>query len=163
MQLFNPISILHLKSEQLHLGYVSAHTRELKYLELQNDHFVAAMKDTSTGLTRAALLGQRKQSVKDAERLLSYPLANYFASKGWTTEAEYISTIAGWHDATDGRGISQSERSKKNYKFLRMMLKDWMPWLSDSPDLQTIDVNRLVTIIHSTFWNTFKKFLNNSK
>ena len=38
--------------------------------------FDDAMLDSSTGLTHAALTGERKQSVGDAERMLSFLVAN---------------------------------------------------------------------------------------
>ena len=53
-----------------------AHTRELKNLRLSQEAFTKAFSDRSAGLTHAALVGLRKQSVRDAERLLSYSVAD---------------------------------------------------------------------------------------
>lgn len=33
-------------------------------------------------------------------------------------EAEYVGIIAAWHEASDGRGMSQLDRCKANYKML---------------------------------------------
>ena len=54
---------------------ISDHTRELRYVALRPEALEAAMLDPNTGLTHAALVGARKQSVRDAEKLLSFPVA----------------------------------------------------------------------------------------
>lgn len=42
------------------------------YVNLNYEAFDDVLKDPNSGLTHAPLIGKRKQSVKDAERLLSY-------------------------------------------------------------------------------------------
>ena len=46
-------------------------------MELQLERFAEALEDPSTGLTYAALTGQNKQSVRDAERLFSRGVLDY--------------------------------------------------------------------------------------
>ncbi|KXJ25566.1 hypothetical protein AC249_AIPGENE6319 [Exaiptasia diaphana] len=46
------------------------------------------------------------------------------------TEANYIEVVAGWHEASDGRGLCELERFRKNFAMLNMILDDWMPWHS---------------------------------
>ena len=52
--------------------------------------------------------------------------------------------IANWHEASDGRGVSQLERSRKNYDMLNYILDDLMPWHTQSYDLSLLDINRCV-------------------
>ena len=104
--------------------------------------FDDAMKDPSTGLTQAALTGERKQSVQDAERMLSFLVAKFLKENGYPREGLYVETVAGWHEAADGRGLSELDRCKKNYAMLNMILDEWMPWHKDNYDFSTIDINR---------------------
>ena len=67
--------------------------------------FDDAMQDPKTGLTFAALTGERKQSVVDAERMLSYLVASFLSEHGYEKEGEFVRTVAGWHEAADGRGL----------------------------------------------------------
>ena len=46
------------------------------YSAVQYESFSDVLADPLSGLTHAALVGKRKQSVKDAERLLSYHVVN---------------------------------------------------------------------------------------
>ena len=71
-----------------------------------------------TGLTHAALVGSRKQSVPDAEKLLSFHVAKFFKDNHHLAEAEYVETVALWHEASDGRGLSQLQRCRQNYRCL---------------------------------------------
>ena len=59
--------------------------------------FDSAMTDKSTGLTQIALVGRRKQSVGDAERLLSFHLSKFMEENGHQNEAKLRQTIAEWH------------------------------------------------------------------
>lgn len=95
-----------------------------------------------SGLTHAALVGKRKQSVKDAERLLSYHVVNSLERHGHNSEACYVQTIAQWHEASDGRHSSQLQRSRYNYQMLNFILDEWMPWHSENYHFSTIDINR---------------------
>ena len=94
------------------------------------------------GLTHAVLSGLRKQSVPDAERLLSYRMAQYMDRHNHAEEATYINHIARWHEASDGRGLKQLERSKANHEMLNYILDEWMPWHREQYDFSTIDVNK---------------------
>lgn len=73
------------------------------------------MLDPTTGLTLAALRGERKQSVPDAERMLSFLVAKFLHENGYEREGKYVEIVAGWHEAADGRGLTQWERCKRNY------------------------------------------------
>ena len=64
------------------------------------------MADPLSGLTHAALVGKRRQSVKDAERLLSYHVVHSLERHGKVEEADYVRTTAQWHESSDGRGLS---------------------------------------------------------
>jgi hypothetical protein len=79
--------------------------------------------------------------------LLSYNVARFLREKGYVKEADYVETIAGWHEAADGRGLSELNRCRKNYAMLNMILDDWMPWYSTMYDFSTIDINRY-SILH---------------
>ena len=57
--------------------------------------FDEAMLDAGTGLTHASLTGERKQSVRDAERMLSFLVAKFLREHGYIREAKYIDIIAG--------------------------------------------------------------------
>ena len=94
------------------------------------------------GLTQISLQGLRKQSVEDAERLLSTRVATFLRNRGYQSEAEYVRIIAEWHRANDERGLSQLERSRANYELLNYLLDDWMPWHRDNYDFTSIDINR---------------------
>jgi hypothetical protein len=52
--------------------------------------FDAVLRDPKSGLTHAALVGERKQSLADAERLLSYHVVDSLQRLGYETEAEYV-------------------------------------------------------------------------
>ena len=52
--------------------------------------FDAVLCDPKSGLTHAALVGERKQSLVDAERLLSYHVVESLQRQGYKTEAEYV-------------------------------------------------------------------------
>ena len=116
--------------------------REGKDPKLNFEAFNDALQDPESGLTYAALIGKRKQSLKDAERLLSYHVSESLRRKGHIQEADHVKIIANWHEASDGRGISQLKRSHYNYQMLNYVLDDWMPWHHDNYDFSTIDINR---------------------
>ena len=56
--------------------------REGKDPKLNFEAFNDALQDPESGLTYAALIGKRKQSLKDAERLLSYHVSESLRRKG---------------------------------------------------------------------------------
>ena len=116
--------------------------REGKDPKLNFETFNDAMQDPESGLTYAALTGKRKQSLKDAERLLSCHVADSLLRKEHVQEARHVQLIANWHEASDGRGLSQLQWSKYNYEMLNYVLDDWMPWHHEKYDFSTIDINR---------------------
>lgn len=59
-----------------------------------------------------------KATVEDAEKLLSYHVAASMQRNGYDMEADYVSTIATWDEASDGRGMPQLQRCKANHKML---------------------------------------------
>lgn len=121
---------------------IADHTRELRYTLLTQEPFVEAMLAPNTGLNQAALAGLRKQSVTDAERLLSHRVAAYMEQQGHHTAAEYVSIIAGWHEASDGRHLSEVERADKNKRMLSYLVQDWIPWHAQFHDYSLVDINR---------------------
>ncbi|KAJ7358927.1 carbohydrate binding [Desmophyllum pertusum] len=63
----------HERADHNHLlKRMAGHLKEGGYNALQYEAFADVLADPLSGLTHAALVGKRKQSVKDAERLLSY-------------------------------------------------------------------------------------------
>ena len=65
---------------------------------MKRQAFEDALDDPATGLNHAALIGERKQSVKDAEKLLSYALGESMRKHGYIFEAIYVKTIAQPHE-----------------------------------------------------------------
>jgi hypothetical protein len=117
------------------------------------------------GLTHSALVGLQKQSVLDAERLLSHRMASFMERHDYQDEAEFLRAVAAWHEASDGRGLSQLQRCKANYVMLNYLLDEWMPWHQVSYDFSLIDINRYVIhsinlitgcifFVHSFFFNS---------
>ena len=115
-------------------------TRNGNYPELNFEAFVEAMRSPNTGLTYTALAGKRKQSVIDAERLLSYHVANFVREKGYEKEYQYVTVVTQWHEACDGRGISQLKKSRYNYEMLNYILNDWIPiyWIPTWQSCKTV-------------------------
>ena len=130
------------------LKRIAGETRECRYPLLDPEAFDKAMQDPDTGLSHAALTGQRPQSVEDAERLLSYHVASSMQKNGVNQEAEYILTVASWHEASDGRGLSQLDRCKSNHQMLNYLLDEFLPWHRENYDITTLDINRFVHL-----WN----------
>ena len=137
----------HEREDHCHiLKRIWKHTRETGPPGARLEGFDEAMRDSTTGLTQAALTGERKQSVQDAERMLSYLVAKFLQENGYENEGVYVQTVAGWHEAADGRGLSELQRCKKNYAMLNMILNEWMPWHQENYDFSTIDINRYKTL-----------------
>ena len=133
----------HEREDHCHiLKRIWKHTREKGPEGTNLQGFDDAVCDSSTGLTLAALRGERKQSVQDAERMLSFLVAKFLREHGYEVEGRYVEIVAGWHEAADGRGITQLERCRKNYSMLNMILDEWMPWHTELYDFSTIDINR---------------------
>ena len=122
-----------------------------------------ALKDPSSGLTDAALRGDHKQSVREAEALLSHHVAKSLKKLGYTEESRYVETVANWHEAHDGRAMKtpgaadskfarQRARSKANYQMMNYLLDDYMPWHKTHYDFRLIDINRY--LLHNDYLNT---------
>ena len=62
--------------------------------------------------------------MKDAEHLLSYNVVRSLERHGKNEEAAFIQIIAQWHEASDGRGLSQLERCRYNYLMFNFILEN---------------------------------------
>lgn len=133
----------HERADHNHLlKRIAKHTREGNNGDLNYERFDEAMRSPMTGLTHAALVGLRKQSVPDAEKLLSFHVAKFFRDNNYIPEADYVKTVAEWLEASDGRGLSQLQRCRQNYRMLNYILDEWIPWHRDNYDLSSLDVNK---------------------
>ena len=133
----------HDRSDHNHLlKCIAQHVRDGGYTAFDYEAFADVLADPLSGLTHAALVGKRRQSVKDAERLLSYNVVRSLERLGKNEEAAFIRIIAQWHEASDGRGLSQLERCRYNYQIFNFILEEWMPWYMVCYDFSTIDINR---------------------
>lgn len=47
--------------------------------------------------------------------MLSFLVAKFLHENGYEREGKYVEIVAGWHEAADGRGLTQWERCKRNY------------------------------------------------
>ena len=108
--------------------------------KLKLDRFTQALNDENSGLTFAALTGQRKQSVRDAEILFSKGVQNFMEKMGYDYEARYVRVIRNWRRACDERGLSSLQRCRFNYEFLQFMLDELMPWHQDHYDFSLLEV-----------------------
>lgn len=135
--------VRHDRADHNHLfRRAGASIRQGNNIDLDYDAFDAALMDPQSGLTHAALTGKRKQSLVDAERLMSSLVVQSLRRHGYDREANFVEVLANWHEATDGRVLSQLERCRFNYRLLNLILDEWMPWHTASYDFSTIDVNR---------------------
>jgi hypothetical protein len=133
----------HDRSDHNHLyRRIAKSVREGKDDTLNYEAFDDVLLDQNSGLTHAALIGIRKQSLVDAERLLSYHVVESLRKNGHQREAKHVEIIANWHEASDGRGLKQLTRCKYNYQMLEYILDEWMPWHQTCYDFTTIDINR---------------------
>ena len=115
-------------------------------MQLKLERFSEALQDPSSGLTYTALIGDNKQSVRDAERLFSASMLGFMQAKGYTFEAKYIEVVLNWHRASDERGLSEEQRSRFNFDMLQYLKDELIPWHKDH-DLSTLEVNRYVYIL----------------
>merc|ERR1719494_940308 len=74
--------------------------------------------------------------------MLSFLVAKFLQENGYQQESKYVETVASWHEAADGRGLTELQRCRKNYAMLNMVLDEWMPWHRTHYDFSTIDINR---------------------
>jgi hypothetical protein len=85
-------------------------------------------------LTYTALTGKRKQSVGDAEELLSPAVGKWLRTNNFLSEARFVEVVSNWHKASDGCGLSEAEREKYNLEMMEYLLEDWMPWFKNEED-----------------------------
>ena len=123
---------------------IASHTRSGGPNNIKLERFAEALSDLSSGLTYPALVGSRKQSVVDAERLFRPQLSKFMTKKGYNVEARYIDTVLNWRRAGDERGVPSLLRSKYNYQMLNMMLDELMPWHNHTYNFALLEVNRYV-------------------
>lgn len=124
--------VRHDRADHNHLlKRIAQHVRDGVYTPFDYEAFSDVLSDPLSGLTHAALVGKRRQSVKDAERLLSYHVVQSLERHGKPEEAKFIRVIAQWHESSDGRGISQLQRRRYNYGMLNFILDEWMPWYTE--------------------------------
>ena len=111
------------------------------------DTSVGAMNGPHTGLMYTSLTGKGKQSVPDAEKLLSTAVADWCKKNKYKKEERVVEIIANWHKASDGRGLTEETRKRYNLAMLDFLLEDWIPCYplnSEKRDYSTLDTNRLV-------------------
>ena len=101
-----------------------------------------ALHDLSTGLTYEALTGKNKQSVPDCERILSVGVISFMERNNQESEKKVLTILRNWHQAVDGRGLSEETRVAFLQDMKKWLLDDWMPWHSCTKDYSTVDVNR---------------------
>ena len=136
-------SVRHDRADHNHLlKRIAHHIRDGGYEAFNCEAFSEVLADPLSALTHAALVGKRRQSVKDAERLLSYHVADSLQRHGYIEEANYVRIVAQWHESSDGRGLSQLQRCRFNYQMLNFILEVLMPWYDECYDFSTIDINR---------------------
>ena len=124
------------------LKRITQHVRDGVYTPFDYEAFSDVLSDPLSGLTLAALVGKRRQSVKDAERLLLYHVEQALERHAKPEEAKFICVIPQWHESSDGRGISQLKRCRYNYGMLNFILDEWMLWHPECYHFSTIDINR---------------------
>lgn len=151
---FDPVTgtYFHDREDHAHLYKRIATSTRLggpKHLEMKA--LSEVLEDNESGLTAGALRGSDKQSVPQAEQLLSHKVAKSLQKLGYQAESKYIRTLANWHEANDGRAIRSSSSSKSskqrtrchyNYDMMNYLLDDYMPWHRDIYDFRLVDVNR---------------------
>ena len=107
------------------------------------ERYVEALSDASSGLTYPVLVGSRKQSVLDAERLFSPSLALFMEKNKYDFEANYIKILWNWRRSCDERGLTELQRCRYNYELLNYVLDELIPW-HNRYDFSTLEVNRYV-------------------
>lgn len=88
------------------------------------------------------LLGVRKQSVEDVERLFSRSLVEWMDKKGYDIEARHLSVVRNWRRACDERGLCSDLRSQFKDNLKAYILDELMPWHEKNSDLSFLEVNR---------------------
>ncbi|XP_072046198.1 uncharacterized protein [Amphiura filiformis] len=104
--------------------------------------WIEAMQDETTGLTAKALRGVDPQSVPDCERMFGKGVVDFLEKKGYDADAKFAKIVHNWHKATDGRGLSEEQRSQYNQDMLYYILDEWMPFHRQHHDFSQVDVNK---------------------
>ena len=112
--------------------------------DVQLERFVEAVEVPESGLTHTALVGSRKQSVEDVERLFGLALIEFMEEKQYSNEAKYLKVIRNWRRAVDERGLPDATRQLFNKELLDFILDDLMPWhrTEGMRDFSLLEVNR---------------------
>ena len=85
----------HDRSDHNHLyRQIAKSIREGKDDNLNFEAFDHVLLDQNSALTHAALIGMRKQSLVDVERLLSYHVVESLRKNGHPKEAKHVEIIA---------------------------------------------------------------------
>ena len=50
----------------------------------------------------------------------------------------------GWQEACDMRGLTENDRTRRNYQMLTFLLEELMPWYKDSYDFSLLEVNKSI-------------------
>ena len=79
-----------------------------------------AVYNQDAQLSYHALVGTRKQSVSDVSQIFSSSVLNFFQSRGYTVEVEYVQIVLNWRRTCDERGLSDAQRSQYNNDFLEL-------------------------------------------
>jgi hypothetical protein len=88
-----------------------------------------AMMDSSTWLTHAALTGERKQSVTDAERMLSFLVGKFLLQHGYVLESNSLKQLlVGTRQQIVEVSASWKVAKQNIYKMLNLILDEWMSW-----------------------------------
>ena len=87
--------------------------------EVHVERYVEVLQDSDSGLTYPALVGTRKESVEDVERLFGESLIQFMEQKNYTVEAKYLCTICNWRWAIDERGLCETQRQQFQQGFAR--------------------------------------------
>lgn len=105
---------------------------------LTNEYFVSAIE-----VTCVALVGLQKQSVEDAERLVSPQVAQFMEVHADDITATHFQMLSDLHEANDSRGKSEEWRRFANQSVLKYIVEDYMPWPCDGGicDVSLIDIN----------------------
>ena len=83
-------------------------------------------------MTYKALTGKNKQSVPDCEHLISPGVIAYLERKDHSSGAGVLKLIHNWHEAVDGRRLSEAKRSPYCKDMKEWLLVDWMPWFNNA-------------------------------
>ena len=72
------------------------------------------MYDPDTHLSYHALIGTRKQSISDVEKMFSESVLKFLEQKGCDKETTYVHVIINWRKASDMRGLTDEQQEKYN-------------------------------------------------